>query len=97
MLEVSESNVQRGGEAPADKLEVCVRESVILVRDPNTLFYAFYATPAQDSPRRKDGFVASEDRPKVCLLRRRPTRDRNLITRARQAAEQKARELGWIV
>jgi hypothetical protein len=100
LLTVPETKPQQDGAGRrTDGLEVSVRENVILVRDPNALFYAIYAKPASDSALRKDGFVsfAFGDRPQLTMLRRRPTKDVDLIARARRAAEDKARELGWIV
>jgi len=51
--------------------------------EPTTGFYAIYSKPA--------------DPPQLILHRRRPTKDHALIARARQAANDKARELGWIM
>jgi hypothetical protein len=100
MLEVSKPNLPPGGtETQADRLEVSVRGNVILVREAHSLYYAFYAKPASHSALRKDGVAAFApgDRPQLSMLRRKPISDLDLIARARQAAEMKARELGWIV
>jgi hypothetical protein len=53
----------------------------IIVRTPG--FYAAYAK--------------SSDAPQLVLRRRIETNDHALLARARQAANDKARELGWIV
>ena len=37
------------------------------------------------------------DRPEIALVRRSPTADHELLAAAFQAAEKKAREMGWIV
>lgn len=100
MLEVSESKLQHGiAETQGDGLEVSVNGNVILVREPNSLYYAFYAKPASHSALRKDNVVAFApgDRPQLSMLRRKPTSDLDIVVRARRAAEKKARELGWIV
>ena len=99
MLEVSKSNLPGGTETQSDRLEVSVRGNVILVRELHSLYYAFYAKPVSHSALRKDSFAAFApgDRPQLSMLRRKPITDLDLIARARQAAEKKARELGWIV
>jgi hypothetical protein len=66
-----------------DNFEVDVEGDLIVVWDPATHFYAIYAKPS--------------DQPQLILKRRRPTKDHQLLARAWQAANDKARELGWIV
>jgi hypothetical protein len=62
---------------------VGVHCDLIVITDPATGFYAIYSKPS--------------DRPQLILQRRRPTKDHALVARARHAANEKARELGWIV
>jgi hypothetical protein len=66
-----------------DNFEVTVEDDLLVVRDPTTRFYAIYSK--------------TSDEPELRLKRRRPTKDHTLLARARQAADDKARELGWIV
>jgi hypothetical protein len=66
-----------------DNFEVDVEGDLIVVWDPVTHFYAIYAKPS--------------DQPQLILQRRSPDKDPELLARARQAANDKARELGWIV
>ena len=42
-------------------------------------------------------YVKSSDAPQLVLRRRTETNDHELLTRSWQAANDKARELGWIV
>ena len=67
------------------KVEFEVRESdgLIVVREPFTRFFAIYSKHF--------------DQPKLVLRRCSPTKDHALIEGSRQAANDKARELGWIV
>jgi hypothetical protein len=67
----------------ADSFEIGVQGDLIIVRAPATGFYAIYSKPS--------------DQPQLILQRRRPTKDHTLLARAWQAANDKARELGWIV
>jgi hypothetical protein len=66
-----------------DNFEVDVEGDTIVVWDPVTHFYAIYSKPS--------------DEPQLILKRRRPTKDHALLARSWQAANDKARELGWIV
>jgi len=66
-----------------ENFEVKVEGDLIVVWDPVTHFYAIYSKPS--------------DEPQLILKRRRPGRDDGLLARARQAANDEARELGWIV
>ena len=54
--------------------------------------YDFSAGPT-DRPAPKKTSITQH----LALLRRRPTKDRALLAAAYQAANAKARELGWIV
>ena len=56
---------------------------LIVVWDPATHFYAIYSKPS--------------DQPQLILKRRRPSKDHELLAQAWQVANEKARELGWIV
>jgi hypothetical protein len=58
------------------------REDVLIVTEERTHFFAMYEKGA--------------DRPDLVLVRRAPTADHELLAAAFQAAEKKARELGWI-
>jgi hypothetical protein len=60
-----------------------VRGDLIFITEPATQFYAVYSKP--------DG------QPQLILKRRASTNDRVLLDRAWQAANAKAREMGWIV
>jgi hypothetical protein len=66
-----------------DDFEVDVKGDLIVVWDPATHFYAIYAKPS--------------DQPQLILKHRRPTKDHQLLARSWQAANDRARELGWIV
>jgi hypothetical protein len=65
------------------EFRVGVHDGLIVVTEPTSHFYAVYGKP--DGQRR------------LILARRRPTKDQRLVTQARQAANAKARELGWIL
>jgi hypothetical protein len=65
------------------EFQVGVRDSLLVVIDPASRFYAIYSKPP--------------DQPRLVLERRRPTKDHKIVARARRAANTKARELGWIV
>jgi hypothetical protein len=67
----------------SESLEVGVQDDLIVVIDSATHFYAICSKHA--------------DQPRLILKRRRPTKDSELLARAWQAANDKARELGWIV
>jgi hypothetical protein len=67
----------------SDDFEVGVDEGRIIIRDVATGFFAIYSKPT--------------DLPHLLLVRRKPTEDHVLLTRAFEAALGKARELGWIV
>jgi hypothetical protein len=63
-------------------LQVGVRGDLIIVREVRTLFYAIFAkVPNQ---------------PRVVLIRRRPTKNTEIVARAIAAAKAKARDLGWL-
>jgi hypothetical protein len=62
---------------------VKVRGDEIVVTVPNTDFAAIYYKPA--------------DQPQLILKRRTETEDYELLARVWQAANTKARQLGWIV
>lgn len=66
----------------AEGFEVGVQDDLIIVREPTTGFYAIYSKPAEQ--------------PQLILQRRKPANDHTLLARASQAANEKARELGWI-
>jgi hypothetical protein len=57
---------------------------VQVVTEPATQFYAIYTMPT------------TTPRPRLILKRRSDTEDYELLARAWQAANDKARELGWI-
>jgi hypothetical protein len=59
------------------------RGDLLIVVEPKTEFHAIY--------------VKRADRPQLSLMRRAPTSDHALLAAAWQAANAKARELGWIV
>jgi hypothetical protein len=65
----------------ADHVTVLVQDGDIVVSMAG--FYAVYFKP--------------RNQPQLILRRRIDTDDHALLARARQAANQKARELGWIV
>jgi lipase chaperone LimK len=65
------------------EFQVGVHDGLIVVLESNWHFYAIYGK--------------SQDRRRLLLERRRPTKDQRLVDKARQAANAKARELGWIV
>jgi hypothetical protein len=67
----------------AERFEVGLQDYLIIVREPNTGFYAIYSKPAEQA--------------QLTLQRRKPTNDLSLLAQARQAANEKARELGWII
>jgi hypothetical protein len=67
---------------PQSQFQVGVQGELIIVREPDTLFYAIFSRHPK--------------RPKLVLLRRRPTKNEEMIDTAWQAANDKARELGWI-
>jgi hypothetical protein len=63
--------------------EVSVLDDRIVLIDPVTGFYGIYAM--------------HPTRSQLISVRRRPTRNEGLVELAWQAANDKARELGWIV
>ena len=65
------------------EFQVGVHDGLIVVLESNSHFYAIYGK--------------SQDRRRLLLERRRPTKDQRLVDKARQAADAKARDLGWIV
>jgi hypothetical protein len=67
----------------AEDFEVGVHEELIVVRQPAIHFYAIYAMAG--------------NAPQLKLLRRAPTKDHELFAASWDAANAKARELGWIV
>jgi hypothetical protein len=69
--------------AMASELEIGVEGGRIVVRDPDSGFYAIYSKPS--------------DQQRLLLERRKPSNDLELVARCSQAAVNKARELGWIV
>ena len=73
-------------------LQVGVDGDLIVVMDPATRYYAIYSRPADRAEMPAHGHAQH-----LTLLRRRPTKDRALLAAAYQAANDKARELGWIV
>ena len=64
-------------------LTVGIVDDLIVVRSPATGFFAIYSKPA--------------DQPHLMLVRSLPSKDEELLAQAWQAANEKARELGWIV
>jgi hypothetical protein len=66
-------------------LHVELRGELIIVSLPGTQFYAIYVMPT------------TTPRPRLILKRRTDTEDYELLARAWQTANDKARELGWIV
>ena len=64
------------------EFQVGVLDGLIIVTDPETQFYAIYSKHS--------------DQPQLILKRRRPTKDHELLAGSWQAANAKARELGWI-
>ena len=66
-----------------ETLQVEARGDLLIVTKSNTEFVAIYVKP--------------EFQPQLMLMRCSPTNDRILQSRACQAANNKARELGWIV
>ena len=81
------SGIGQSGRAALEKVEsnltVGVVDDLIVVSSPATGFFAIYSKPA--------------DRPQLVLVRRFPSKDQELLAQAWQAANDKARELGWIV
>jgi hypothetical protein len=73
-------------------LQVGVDGDLIVVTDPSTRYYAIYSRPSERAEMLAHGHTQH-----LTLLRRRPTKDRALLAAAYQAANAKARELGWIV
>lgn len=63
-------------------LQVVVRDDLIIVRDPRTLFYAIFAR--------------ASNKPWLVLLRSRPAKDPKVLASARKAAIIKARDAGWL-
>jgi hypothetical protein len=63
-------------------LQVGVRDDLIIVREIRTLFYAIFAK--------------LPNQPRLVLIRRRPTKNTEIVARATAAAKAKARELGWL-
>jgi hypothetical protein len=72
-------------------LQVGVHDDTIIVTDPATRYYAIYTKPLDRAE------LLAHGPQHLTLLRRRPTKDRALLAAAYQAADAKARELGWIV
>jgi hypothetical protein len=66
-----------------ETLQVEARGDLLIVTESNTEFVAIYVKP--------------EFQPQLMLMRCSPTNDRILQSQACQAANNKARELGWIV
>ena len=60
-----------------------VQGGSVIVTEPTTQFYAIYTMPT------------TTPRPRLILKRRSDTEDYELLARAWQAANDKARELGW--
>jgi hypothetical protein len=81
------SGIGQSGRAVLEKVEsdltVGIADDLIVVRSPAAGFFAIYSKPA--------------DRPQLMLVRRSPSKDQELLAPAWQAANDKARELGWIV
>ena len=75
--------VEEGVPLTDQKLQVEVRGDLIIVTHPPTQFFAIYAKP--------------NNRSELVLKRRTDTGDNNLLVQVWQAANAKARELGWIV
>ena len=73
-------------------LQVGVDGDLIVVTDPSTRYYAIYSRRSERAEMLAHGHTQH-----LTLLRRRPTKDRALLAAAYQAANAKARELGWIV
>ena len=73
-------------------LQVAVDGDLIVVTDSATRYYAIYTRPS-DHPET----IAHGETRHLTLLRRRPTNDCLLLEAAYNAANTKARELGWIV
>ena len=63
-------------------LQVGVRDDLIIVRDPRTLFYAIFARASNAQW--------------LVLLRSRPTKNGKILASARKAAINKARDAGWL-
>jgi hypothetical protein len=72
-------------------LQVGVHGDTIIVTDPATRYYAIYTRPSDRAE------MLAHGPQHLTLLRRRPTKDRALLAAAYEAANTKARELGWIV
>ena len=72
-------------------LHVEVDGDIIVVMDPSTKYYALCTKPSGRAEMLAHGVVQH-----LTLLRRRPTKDRTLLAAAYQAANENARELGWI-
>jgi hypothetical protein len=72
-------------------LRVGVHDDTIIVTDPATWYYAIYTKPLDRAE------LLAHGPQHLTLLRRRPTKDRALLTAAYEAANRKARELDWIV
>jgi hypothetical protein len=64
-------------------VEVEARGDLLIVTQPKADFVAIY--------------VKHQPGPQLTLMRRTPTDDHTLLAQAWQAANDKARELGWIV
>jgi hypothetical protein len=69
----------------SNRLFVDVQGEWVIVTEPAAQFCAVYAMPT------------TTPRPRLILKRRTNTEDYELLARAWQAANDKARELGWIV
>ena len=65
------------------EFRVGVHDGLIVVLELSSHFYAVYGM--------------SQGQRRLLLERRRPTKDQQLVAKARHAANAKARELGWIV
>jgi hypothetical protein len=68
----------------SNRLFVNVQGDWVIVTEPATQFYAIYTIPT------------TTPRPRLILKRRSDTEDYELLARAWEAANDKARELGWI-
>jgi hypothetical protein len=69
----------------SNRFLVDVQGQWVIVNEPVTQFCAIYTMPT------------TTPRPRLILKRRTDTEDYELLARAWEAANDKARELGWIV